>query len=86
MNSKIIGDRIKLLMTMSKMPVTKLAKELDMSYKTLMRKLNGESEFCNADIIKLQKIFDLSLELFSNIFFNSNFDLKERLDNKKKSS
>lgn len=86
MNSKIIGDRIKLLMNSKKMPVTRLAKELNMSYKTLMKKLNGENEFCNADIIKLQKIFDLSLELFSNIFFNSDFDLKEKLENKRKIS
>ncbi len=86
MDSKIIGDRIKLLMNNNKIPVTKLANMLNMSYKTLVRKLNGESEFCNTDILKLQKIFDMNLELFSNIFFNSNFDLKEKLDNKERIS
>lgn len=86
MDSKIIGNRIKLLMNNNKIPVTKLAKELGISYRTLTKKLNGESEFCNTDMIKLQKIFDLNLDLFANIFFNSNFDLEKKLNNKKKIS
>ena len=86
MDPKIIGNRIKLLMNINKIPVTKLARMLDMSYKTLIKKLNGESEFYNTEIIKLQRIFDMNLELFSNVFFNSDFDLKEKLDNKEKIS
>ena len=84
MDAKIIGNRIKILMNKNKIPVTKLANSLNMSYRTLVRKLDGESEFCNTDMIKLQRIFDMNLELFSNIFFNSDFDLKE--DNRKKIS
>lgn len=84
MDAKIIGNRIKILMNKNKIPVTKLANSLNMSYRTLIRKLDGESEFCNTDMIKLQRIFDMNLELFSNIFFNSDFDLKE--DNRKKIS
>lgn len=83
MDPKIVGNRIKLLMNGNKIPVTKLANMLDMSYKTLIRKLDGESEFCNTDMIKLQRIFDMNLELFSNIFFNEEFDLKEKLNNKR---
>lgn len=86
MDSKIIGNRIKLLMNNNKIPVTKLASELGISYRTLAKKLNGESEFCNTDMIKLQKIFDLNLDLFANIFFNVEFDLEEKIKNKKKIS
>lgn len=86
MDSKIIGNRIKLLMKNNKIPATRLAGEIGISYRTLVRKLNGESEFCNKDMIKLQQIFDLNLDLFANIFFNSNFNLEEKLNNKKKIS
>lgn len=86
MDAKIIGNRIKLLMNKDKIPVTKLANSLNISYRTLIKKLNGESEFCNTDMIKLQSIFDMNLELFSNIFFNPNFDLKDELENKKRIS
>lgn len=83
MDSKIIGSRIKLLMNKNKIPITQLASMLNISYKTLVKKLNGQSEFCNTELIKLQKIFDMNLELFANIFFNEKFNLKEKLDNKK---
>lgn len=86
MDSKILGNRVKLLMSYKKIKVTELASKLEISYKTLMKKLNGETEFCNLDIIKLQRIFDLNIEMFSNIFFNPEFNLEEKLNNKKKIS
>lgn len=79
MDPIIIGNRVKFLMNRKKMPKTKLAQELGISYRTLSRKLNGQIEFCNIELIKLQRIFDLNIEMFSNVFFNENFNLEEKL-------
>lgn len=86
MDAKIIGDRIKLLMASKNIKASKLAKEIGISYPTLVRKLNGEREFCNTEILKLTEIFDLNINLCANIFFNPDFNLEEKLNKGKKIS
>ena len=86
MDSKIIANRIKLLMDTRKMTAKKLAEELEISYPTVIKKLEGDSEFCNTDILKLIEIFDLDIDLCANIFFNPTFNLEEKINKNKKIS
>lgn len=86
MDSKTIGDRIRLLMASRNMKATKLAKKLEISYPTLIKKLNGDREFCNTEILKLTEIFNMDIDLCANIFFNSNFNLEEKINKEKKIS
>lgn len=85
MDPKIIGNRIKFLMLSKNITATKLAKELGISYSTLMKKVNGNCEFCNTEILRLKEIFDLDINLCANIFFNSTFNM-EKINKGKKIS
>lgn len=84
MDPKIIGNRIKLLMISKNMTASKLSKDLGISYSTLIKKMEGNREFCNTEILKLTEIFDLDINVCANIFFNPKFDIEKEI--KKKSS
>lgn len=73
MNSKLIGERIKILLIIKKMKRSELAKKLGISYNTLTKKLNGAREFSINEIIKIIEIFDMDIKLSANIFFNDKF-------------
>lgn len=73
MDAKIIGTRIKALMTVMNVKRSYLAKELDMSYNTLTKKLNGKREFKVEEILKIKEVFNLDKELCADIFFNEEF-------------
>lgn len=86
MDSKVIAERIKVLMKSKNMTIKKLAEELQISYPTLTKKLRGTSEFCNTDIAKFIEIFDLDIDLCANIFFNPTFNIEEKINKTKKIS
>lgn len=73
MNLILIGSRIKALLIIKNIKRSYLAKELGISYNTLTKKLNGQREFSFTEITKMQKIFNLDILSFANIFFNPDF-------------
>lgn len=86
MDPKIIGNRIKLLIANKNMKTNQLAKELGISHSTLIKKLDGEREFCNTEIVRLTEIFNLDVNLCANIFFNPDFNLEEKINKEEKIS
>ena len=73
MDTELIGKKIKALMTVRNIKRSDLAKELDISYNTLTKKLNGKREFSINEILKIKEIFNMDVELCANIFFNDDF-------------
>lgn len=73
MNPQLIGNRVKMLMTLNNIKRKDLAEEIGISYNTLTKKINGQREFCINEILKMKEIFNLDLETFANIFFNPEF-------------
>lgn len=73
MNPQIIGNRIKALMAIRNIKRKDLAAQLDISYNTLTKKLNGQREFNINEMLKLKEILCLDVDLCANIFFNSEF-------------
>lgn len=73
MNAEQIGKRIKALMEVKSLKRCYLAKELDISYNTLTKKLNGKREFTVAEILKIQEILGVNGQIYGNILFNENF-------------
>lgn len=73
MNPQLIGNRVKMLMTVNNIKRRDLAKQMGISYNTLTKKINGQREFCIDEILKIKEIFNLDLETFANVFFNAEF-------------
>lgn len=73
MNPKLIGNRLKALMTIKGIKRKDLAIELNVSYNTLTKKLNGEREFTINEMLQIKEIFNLDVDLCANIFFNPEF-------------
>lgn len=73
MNPQLIGSRLKALMTIRNIKRKDLAMKLGISYNTLTKKLNGQREFTINEIFKIKEIFELDVDLCSNIFFNPEF-------------
>lgn len=82
MDAKIIGTRIKALMTVMNIKRSYLAKALNMSYNTLTKKLNGKREFKIEEILKIKEVFNLDKDLCANIFFSEEFFLTGQNDKK----
>lgn len=72
MESKIVGKRVADLMQKRKVSIEKMCDILNIQKEELLRKLNGEEKFCVSEIIEITKIFNLSINACSSIFFNSN--------------
>lgn len=81
MESKVIGNRIKELMTIEKIDKKELADSLDLTMLELEKKLNGEEEFYISQMINIKKIFHLNLEAFTKLFFEEDFDLEGTFTN-----
>lgn len=77
MNSKLIGERVKILMVNKEIKRSYLAKKLKISYNTLTNKLNGKSEFSVYQIAMIKDLLNLDDELSINVFFNPKFEIKE---------
>lgn len=73
MNPEIIGNRLKILMSIRNVKRSYLAKKLGISYNTLTKKLNGQEEFYLDEIWKIKEILELDNKLCIDIFFNENF-------------
>lgn len=73
MDPKLIGNRLKILMKRKQIKRIYLAKKIGISYNTLTKKLNGQSEFSAIEINKLKTILELDEKLSANIFFNPKF-------------
>ena len=82
MDTELIGKKIKALMTIRNMKRSDLAKELNISYNTLTKKLNGKREFNINEVLRIKEIFNMDVELCANIFFNDDFLISTE-DNKK---
>lgn len=80
MNSKTIGNRVKILMINRGIKRSYLAKKLKISYNTLTNKLNGKSEFSAYQISMIKDLLNLDDQLSINVFFNPNFVVKEDKD------
>lgn len=83
MEPKIVGKRVTDLMQRRKVSIEQMCKILNIKEEELLKKLNGEEEFCVSEIIEITKIFNLSINTCTNIFFNSNCD-EENNNNKVK--
>ena len=75
MNPEVIGERIKVLMTIRDVKRSYLAKKLGISYNTMTKKLNGQREFSIIEIVKIREILDIDNELSASIFFDPDFSL-----------
>lgn len=82
MEPKIVGCRIQKLMKLEQISKNKLAEKLDITLEKLERKLNGEEEFYISEIMKIKEIFQLNLDIFTQLFFEANFKLEENILNK----
>lgn len=74
-----IGNRIKGLLNIFHISRAKLAKEMNVSYNTLTKKLNGKREFTYKDFKTIKRVFGLNYEVCGDIFFNPMF-LVEKLN------
>lgn len=77
MDSKIIGERLKILMMKKQIKRRYLAQILGISYNTLTKKLNGKRDFSAIEITKIKNFLELDDELSANIFFNPDFELTQ---------
>ena len=81
MEAKIIGNRIEKLMKLEGIDKKELAKSLNITILELEKKLNGEEEFYITQIMKIKEIFNLNLEVFSQLFFEEDFKLEKFIIN-----
>lgn len=72
MEPKVVGNNVKTLMEQNKITIKELADKMGITSKTLSRKLKGEQEFCVSEIMMITKIFDLSINACTQIFFSTN--------------
>ena len=79
MDPKLIGKRIKILMEEKQIKRSYLAKKIGISYNTLTKKLKGQREFSAIEISKIKSCLQLDDELSAKVFFNSDFDLPEKI-------
>ncbi len=77
MEAKIVGNRIKEIMTIEKIDENELAHKLNITILKLEKKLNGEEEFNLSEIMKIKEIFNLTLEIFAKLFFEKDFEIEE---------
>ncbi len=77
MEAKIVGNRIKEIMTIEKIDENELAHKLNITILKLEKKLNGEEEFNLSEIMKIKEIFNLTLEIFAKLFFEKYFEIEE---------
>ena len=75
MDAKIIGNRLKILMKNKQIKRSYMAKKIGISYNTLTKKLNGQTEFSAIEIAKIKSFLELDEKLSANIFFNPDFDI-----------
>ena len=77
-----IGNRVKGLLNIFHISRAQLAREMNVSYNTLTKKLNGKREFTYKDFKVIKKVFGLNYEVCGDIFFNPMF-LIEKLSKAK---
>lgn len=73
MSPEIIGKRLKALMSIRNIKRIDLAKELEISYNALTKKLNGQREFNINEMWKIKEVLELDNKLCIEVFFNENF-------------
>lgn len=77
MDARIIGSRLKILMQNKQIKRSYMAKKIGISYNTLTKKLNGQTEFSAIEIARIKNFLKLDQELSANIFFNPEFKFDE---------
>lgn len=71
MDSIILGNRIKTLLVIKDIKRKELDYRLHISYNSLTKKLKGDRDFTIKEIWKMQKIFELDINSYSNILLNT---------------
>lgn len=77
MKTEVIGKKIESLMAEKKLTIKDLAKKMEISSKTLAKKLKGEQEFYINEIIKVAEIFNLNTEGSANLLVSEIDDDEE---------
>lgn len=80
MNQREVGNRLKELIKVRGMKRKDLAEKLEISNITLTRKLNGQASFNIREVLMIKDILDLDTDLCGNIFFNSEFNVNEYME------
>lgn len=80
MNPEIIGNRLKMLMSIRNIKRSYLAKKLRISYNALTKKLNGQREFNINEMWKIKEVLELDNRLCEDVFFNDNFIISSEED------
>lgn len=75
MDSVIIGNRIKALLIIKHMKRKELAQQLNISYNSLTKKLNGNRGFTIDEIIQMKDIFKLDIQFYANSLFCEGFEI-----------
>lgn len=77
MDSKIVGERIKGIMTIRNIGRKEMAEKIGISYNTLTKKLNGKREFTYSEILKIKEILKLNTGVYASILFDIDFMLEK---------
>ena len=80
MNQREVGNRLKEIIKVRGIKRKDLSEKLGMSNITLTRKLNGQAEFNIREVLMIKEILDLDAELCGNIFFKSDFNINEYME------
>ena len=68
---ELIGEKVKELMRRNNMSTKELAQKLNIKTSELTLKLNGKKEFLASEASDIANIFELTIQEFGHIFFNS---------------
>lgn len=83
MELKVIGNKIKELMKQNNMSTEDLANKLNIKENELTQKLEGEKEFLAYEASEIANMFELTIQEFANIFFNSKVSQHENSEKEK---
>ena len=81
MEAEIVGCRIQKLMEFKGIKEKELAENLKITTIELENKLKGKEEFYLSEIMQIKKIFHLNLDVFTELFFEKDFNLEKTLTN-----
>lgn len=68
---ELMGEKIKKLMECNNISTKELAQKLKIKDSDLILKLSGKREFLANEAYEIANIFELTIQEFANIFFNS---------------
>ena len=69
------GKRIKALMELKNIKRSYVAEKIDITYNTLTKKLNGQSESTLLEVKKMKDVLNIDLKQFNSLLFDEKFYL-----------